>query len=231
MYLQDIHTPLKIRPVNDHTSVKTSRAEKRRIKNFRSVGSSKDQKTLGSVKTVHLRKELVQCLLTLVISAAIAGITALTDGIDLINKYDTRCILLGFLKKVTDTGCPHTYKHLHKLRSGKGEERHLCLTGNCLCKQCLTGSWRAYKKGTFRQFGSDGCVFSGVMKEIHNFLQRFLGFILTGHILKGNSRLFLHISLGFTLANAHTHDPAAFIHAPHGEHQKTKKKQCRKNHA
>ena len=69
------------------------------------------------------------------------------------------------------------------------------------------------------------------MKEIHNFLQRFLGFILTGHILKGNSRLFLHISLGFTLANAHTHDPAAFIHAPHGEHQKTKKKQCRKNHA
>ena len=103
MYLQDIHPSFKIRSVNDHTSVKTSRTKKSRIKNLRSVGRSKDQKSLGCIKSIHLRKQLVQCLLTLIISAAIAGITAFTNGIDLIDKYDTRSILLGFLEKVTDT--------------------------------------------------------------------------------------------------------------------------------
>ena len=103
MYLQDIHPSFKIRSVNDHTSVKTSRTEKSRIKNLRSVCRSKNQKSLGCIKAIHLRKQLVQCLLTLIISAAIAGITAFTNGIDLIDKYDTRSILLGFLEKVTDT--------------------------------------------------------------------------------------------------------------------------------
>ena len=103
MYLQDIHPSFKIRSVNDHTSVKTSRTEKSRIKNLRSVGRSKDQKSLGCIKAIHLRKQLVQCLLSLIISAAIAGITAFTNGIDLIDKYDARSILLGFLEKVTDT--------------------------------------------------------------------------------------------------------------------------------
>ena len=69
------------------------------------------------------------------------------------------------------------------------------------------------------------------MKKIHNFLERFLGFILTCHILKGNARFLLHICLGFALAYAHAHDPAAFVHAAHGEHQKSEQKQCRQNHA
>ena len=171
MYLQDVHPSFKIRTVNNHTSVKTSRTEKGRVKNFRSVSCRKNQKSFGSIKTIHLRKQLVQCLLTFVISAAIAGITAFTDGIDLINKYDARCILLGFLKKIADTGCSHTHKHLHKLRSGKGEERYLSLTGNRLGKQCLTGSWRSYKKCAFWKFGSDGCIFLRIMKKIHNLLQ------------------------------------------------------------
>ena len=45
------------------------------------------------------------------------GVTALTDGIDLIDKDDTRRILLRFLKQVTDTGCTYADKHFHKLRT------------------------------------------------------------------------------------------------------------------
>ena len=119
MNLQDFHAPLQVRSVYNDTAVKTSRTEQCGIQYLRTVGCRKNQKTLGSIKSIHLSQKLVQRLLTLVISSAIAGITAFTYGIDLINKYNTGCILLGFFKQVADTGCTYTYKHLHKFRTGK----------------------------------------------------------------------------------------------------------------
>ena len=117
MYFQDLDSSFQIRTVNDHSSVKTSRSQKCRVKNLRTVGRCQDQKSLGSVKTIHLGKKLIQSLLTLIIAAAIMRITALTDCIDLIDKDDTRCVLLRFFKQVTDTGSTHADKHLHKLRT------------------------------------------------------------------------------------------------------------------
>ncbi len=48
---------------------------------------------------------------------------------------------------------------------GKG---HLSLTGNRLGKQCLTGSWRAYKQGAFWQLCTNMGVFARIMKEIYD---------------------------------------------------------------
>ena len=119
MNLQDFLTPLKIRKLNRDPSVKTSRTKKCRVKGIRSVGSCQDHNTLGTVKTVHLCQKLVQCLLTLIVSAAHSGaVTFLADRIDLINKYDTWCLLIGLFKKITDLGSTHTHKHLHKFRTG-----------------------------------------------------------------------------------------------------------------
>ena len=115
--LQNINTAFQIRTVNDHTAVKTAWTKKCRVQNLRTVGCSQDQKTLGSIKSIHLCKQLVQSLLTLIIPAAVMRITAFTDGINLVNKHNTRSILLGFLEKITDTGCTYTYEHLHKFRS------------------------------------------------------------------------------------------------------------------
>ena len=56
MYFQDLDSSFQIRAVNDYPSVKTSRTEKCRVKNFRTVGSCQDQKSLGSIKTIHLSK-------------------------------------------------------------------------------------------------------------------------------------------------------------------------------
>ena len=44
------------------------------------------------VKSIHLCQKLVQCLLTLIVTAAILCITALTNCIDLVNKNNTRCL-------------------------------------------------------------------------------------------------------------------------------------------
>lgn len=53
------------------------------------------------------------------------------------------------------------------------------------------------------------------MQEVHQFHQRFLGFVLSGHVRKGDAGLGLHIHLGIALAEvAH----AAKTLAPHKAH-------------
>ena len=61
------------------------------------------------------------------------------------------------------------------------------------------------------------------MEEIHNLRQRLLGFVLTGHILKGHAGLLLNVHLGIALSHAHD---AASAHALHGEiHQENEEQE------
>ena len=169
MYLECLQTPLQIRLVDNDPAVKTSRTEQRLVQYLRTVGCSENQNSLGRVKTVHLRKELVQCLLSLIV-AAVTGVTALTDRIDLIDKDDTRCLLLRFLKQIPHTGSSDTDEHLHKIRTCQREKRYLRLARHCLGKERLTGSRRSHKKRTLRQLRTDVAVLFRVVQEIDNLL-------------------------------------------------------------
>ena len=68
MYFQDINTSLEIWLIYDDTSVKSSRTEKRRIQDLRTVRGRKKQKTFITVKSIHLCKELIQCLFSFIIA-------------------------------------------------------------------------------------------------------------------------------------------------------------------
>ena len=116
MYFQDLHAAFQIRFVHDDPPVKTSRTQKRRIQDLRTVRCRQDQETFIRIKSVHLRKELVKCLFSLVISAE-GRITGLSYRIDLIDKYDTWGLLLCLLEKIADTGSTHAHIHLYKRRS------------------------------------------------------------------------------------------------------------------
>ena len=115
MYFQYINSSFQIRFFHDNPSVKTSRTKQCLIQNFRPVCRTKNDDSLGRIKSVHLGKELVQCLLALIIAAAILGITAFSDGIDLIDKNNTWRHLLCLFEKVTDTRSTDTNKHFHKI--------------------------------------------------------------------------------------------------------------------
>ena len=91
----------------------------------------------------------------------------------------------------------------------------MCLSCHGLCEQGLSGSRRAYKQGTLGKFCSDCCIFVRIMQKFHNLLQRFLGLILSGHILKCDTGLLLYIGFGFTLAYAH--HASAFVHHTHDQ--------------
>ena len=88
------------------------------------------------------------------------------------------------------------------------------LAGHRLGQKSLTGSGRAYKKGSLGQFCADLGVLARVVKEVHNLRQRFLGLVLSRHILKGNACLLLDVHLGIALAHAHD---SASAHALHGK--------------
>ena len=182
MYFKDCFTTFKIRKFYRYTAVETSRTGQCRVKRFRTVGCCQNNNTVISLKTIHLRKQLVQGLLTFIVSTCHLSVTFLTNGIDLINEYDTRCFFLCLFKEVTNFGCAHTNKHFHKFRTGHREERYIGFTGYCFCQHGFTGTWRAYKENAFRHGGSHVCVFLWVMKVIYNLCKVFLGFILSGYI-------------------------------------------------
>ena len=213
MYLQNTHTAFQIRPLHNHPPVKTARTQKRRVQNLRPVGGSQNQDSLGGIKSVHLRQQLVQGLLPLVISAAVPAVTAFSNGIHLVDKDNTGGIFLGLLKEVTNTGSSHTHEHLHKVRTGQGEKGNVGFSCHRFSQQGLSGSWRSHQKRSFGKLRPDGRVFCRIMQKIHHLLQGFLCLILSGHILKSDTRILLHICFGPAFSHA-AHHASALVHSP-----------------
>ena len=214
MYFQSLDSSFQIRALHDNSPVKTSRTKQRLVKDFRTVGRRQDDQTFGRIETVHLCQKGVQRLFPLVVSSAVGGITALTDGVHLVDKDNTRRHGLGLLEQVTHTGRADADKHFDEVRTAQREERYICLAGHRLGKQRLTGSRRAHKESSLRQLRADFCIFTRIMKEVHHLRECLLRFILSRHIRKCNAGFFLHIYFGVALSNA-SHHAAAFADAPH----------------
>ena len=89
VYLQDVDTSLEIRKFDRYTTVETTRAKEGRVQGIRLVRCCQDDDGLRAVEAVHLRQELIQGLLTLIVSTHRTVATLLTDGIDLIDEDDT----------------------------------------------------------------------------------------------------------------------------------------------
>ena len=117
MYLQDILPALQIRQLYRNPPVESSRPGKGRIQGLGAVGRRKDDHAVVCLKSIHLCQQLVQRLLPLVV-AAYTSLTLLSDGIDLIDKYDTGSFFLRLSEQITDFGCSHTYEHFHEFRTG-----------------------------------------------------------------------------------------------------------------
>ena len=91
----------------------------------------------------------------------------------------------------------------------------------------LTRTGRSHQKRALWQSRADLGVFSGIVQEVYHFHQRFFCLILPGHILEGDARLLLHISLRRALA--HAHRPAFAAHTPEKETQKSPHQKHREN--
>ena len=115
MDFQDLFPALQVRKLYRDPPVESSRTQERRVQAVRAVGRRQDDYALGSVKAVHLRQELVQRLLALVISGKSLSVSFLSDRIDLIDKDDTRRFLVRLLEEVAHLGRTHADEHLYEL--------------------------------------------------------------------------------------------------------------------
>ena len=211
---QGIQTALEVRTVHYDPAVKTAGTQQRFVQNFGAVGGGKTYNTLVGVKTVNFSQQLVQGLFLLGV-AAVTAVTRTAHCVDFVNEDDAGSNLGSFFEEISDAACTHTYEHLHKVGAGDGEERHICFTGNGFCKEGLAGTGRAYQQSTLRQLCADFGVFVGIMQKVNDLLQRFFGFVLSCHILKGNAGLLFHIDFGLGFAEAAHHTLTAHAFAEH----------------
>ena len=143
MDFEDFFSACHIRSSYDHIPVETSRTQDRRIQNIFPVCRRHNDNALVDAESIHLDKQLVQRLLTLVMSAAQTAASSSRHSVDLIDKDDTRRISLGILKQIADTRRADTDKHLHKIRTGNTEKRNARFSCDRFRKQRLTGSRRS----------------------------------------------------------------------------------------
>src|SRR5574344_1923698 len=176
MDAENCFASLHIGAVHYNLTVKTTRAEKRRIKNVRTVRSRKHNESFFIVKAVHLNEKLVQRLFAFIITAEIVR-TAFSDGVYFINKDDTWSLFTRRLKQITHTACTYTYEHLNEIRTADTEERNAGFTCYCAGKKRFAGSGRSYKKDTFRNFSADIGVFFRLLEKVYNFYKFFLCFV------------------------------------------------------
>ena len=145
MNLQNLLTALEVRQFHRHTAVKTAGTQQRRVQSFGTVGGSQNDNAGVALKAVHFGEQLVEGLFPLIVAAELS-VTLFADGVDLIDKDDAGSLFLGLIEQITDLGSAHADEHLHKFRTGHGEEGHIGFTGYGLGKHGLTGSGRAYQQ-------------------------------------------------------------------------------------
>ena len=150
MDLQYLFSSLYVRYVDVYLSVKSARTHKSRVEYVGSVCRRHNYNAFVLFKAVHLHKQLVEGLFSLVVSAAETRASLSAHGVYLVNEYDTRHILLCLIKEVSHSRRTGTYKHLYKVTAAYREERHVGFACDRLGKQRLARTRRSYEQYALR---------------------------------------------------------------------------------
>ena len=230
VHAQDLLTAGQIRVAHGDLTVKTARAQQRRVQDVRTVGRGHEDHAFAVTKTIHLHQQLVQGLLTLVVSAAHAGATLATHGVDLIHEDDARRVLLGLLEQVAHAGRAHAHEHLYEVGTRDGVERNARLASHCAGQQGLTRSGRAVEQYTAGDLGAQFLVARRVGQEVADLVEFLDCLVRTGNIVEGGVRVVLVQLLVPGLAHAKRATHAAAVHAAHQEQQQSHDQNQRQEH-
>lgn len=99
---------------NLNLSVKSAWSHECAIKNVGSVGGCEDDYRLLCGESIHFYEELVEGIVTLVVSSELA-VPLLCYSIDFIDENDRRGLLLCFLEKISNSRGTDTDKHFHEV--------------------------------------------------------------------------------------------------------------------
>jgi hypothetical protein len=134
------------------------------------------------LEAVHLDEELIERLLTFVVSAAQTGTAMTADGIDLVDEDDARRVGLALLEQVAHSGGADADEHLHEVGAGHGEERTTRLAGDRTRKECLASSRRADQKRALREASTQLRELLRITEELDNLLQLLFRLVRASHV-------------------------------------------------
>lgn len=186
MYCEDFFAIFESWEVDRDTTVKSSRSEECLIENISTVSCCHDDDVGFVIKSIHLSEDLIECLLSFIMTTSDTRRTFFPDRIDLVDKYNTWSSFTSFLEEVTYTRSSYSNKHLDELRTRNREKWNITLPCDSTSKQSLSCTWRSLKQDTTRDFGSEIFILTRIFEKIHHFYE--IGFFLlrSGHVLKGN---------------------------------------------
>ena len=131
--------------------------------------------------------------------------------------------MLGLLEQVADTAGAYAHVHLHEVRAGNGQERHVGLAGHGLGQQRFARARRAHQQHALGDMSAQFGVALRVAKELDDLLQFLLLLVRAGHVLERD--LFAIggdvLDAGLAEAGHFVVDRAAraAVHAGHDVHQ------------
>ena len=199
-----------------HAAVETARPQQRRIEHVRAVGGRHQDHAFVRFKAVHLHQQLVEGLLALVVPAAQTGAAMAADGVDFVDEDDAGRVLLALLEQVAHAARAHAHEHLHEVRTGDGEERHVGFAGDRAGQQGLAGSRRSDQQHALRNAAAQLLELLRLAQELDDLLQFFLGLFHAGHVLERDLLLLRGVQPRAALAEAQRLVAAA-LHLPHHE--------------
>ena len=222
--LEDTAAAAQVRRGHHHLTVETAGTQQGRVQNVGTVGGGQQDDAFVALEAVHFHQQLVQGLFAFVMATAQTGATLAAHGVDLVDEDEAGGVLLALHEQVAHTGGTHAHEHLHEVRTGDGEEGHAGLTGHGAGQQGLTGTWRAHQQHALGDAAAQTGELFGVGQEFHHFGQFVLGFIHTGHVLKGHTGRVLVEQARAGTAKAHGL-AAATLHLAHEEDPDTDEQQ------
>jgi hypothetical protein len=146
VHQEDLLALLQRGQTHHHLAVKAARAQKGGVQDVGAVGGRQDDDRGVLLKAVHLREDLVQGLLPLVVAAPDPRPPLSADGVQLVYEDDAGGVFAGVLKEAPHPAGPHAHEHLHELAGGDGEEGDPGLPGHGPGQQGLARARGAHQE-------------------------------------------------------------------------------------
>jgi hypothetical protein len=172
--------------IGDNLAVEAAGAQQRRIEHLGPVGRGHDDHAARRVEAVHLREQLVQRLLALLVRAGAryrAGARA-ADRIQLVDEHDARRLRLRLLEQVAHAGGPKPDEHLHEVRPRQVEERYRGLARHRAREQRLARARRADEQHALRDPPAKPLVPPGIPEEVDHLAQLLDRLVEARHVLE-----------------------------------------------
>ena len=186
VHLEDREARRLVRQLERDVTIEAAGPEQGRVEHVRPVGRGEHDHRLVPGEAVHLREDLVEGLLALVMAAAEPGAAHPPDRVELVDEDDRGRAPLGLLEHLAHPRGADPDEHLDELRGRDVEERHAGFAGKRARQKGLAGARRADQQNAVGRLGAELSILVGRLQELDQLGHLALGVVLPGDVGEGH---------------------------------------------